>query len=67
LAQAVRLYAIRRTSHDKSARDDCWHPISIDYTGHHGAQLIDLFVPPEYRSYRVVAGIYSGIRDQLKA
>lgn len=44
-----------------------WHPISIDGTSHRGAQLIDLFVAPEYRSYEVVAGIYSSLRDQLKA
>lgn len=44
-----------------------WHPISIDGASHRGAQLIDLFVAPEYRSYEVVAGIYSSLRDQLKA
>jgi hypothetical protein len=44
-----------------------WHPISIDGASHRGAQLIDLFVAPECRSYEVVAGIYSSLRDQLKA
>lgn len=44
-----------------------WHPISVNGASHRGAQLIDLFVAPEYRSYEVAAGIYSGVRDQLKA
>lgn len=44
-----------------------WHPISINGASHCGAQLIDLFVTPEYRSYEVVAGIYSSLREQLKA
>ena len=44
-----------------------WHPISVDGITHRGAQLIDLFVAPEFRSYEVVAGIYSALREQLKA
>lgn len=44
-----------------------WHPISVNGASHRGAQLIDLFVDPAFRSYEVVAGIYSGLREQLKS